>query len=205
LTSAFYDKRHLVPFGEFIPFAADVAFLRTLLQGMDFSPGNVTSPLPLEGAEPAGGPNSFSPLASLGVLICYEAIFPSLAQERVAQGADVLVNVSNDGWFRRSSAPWQHLSHAVMRAVEQGKPLLRATNTGISAVIDATGGISSCINGLFTADTLTATTRPVPGTTIFHRIFPVPEICFAVLAFFSLFGYALPGLVRHRNSHVSTH
>ena len=201
-TSAFYDKRHLVPFGEFIPFAADFPFLRSLLQGMDFSPGTSSAPLPL--TEPAAAAEAISPSPPvlLGVLICYEAIFPSLARERVAQGANVLVNISNDGWFRRSSAPWQHLSHAVLRAVEQGRPLLRATNTGVSALIDGTGRIVSRIDGLFTADTLTVAVRPVSGTTFFHRIFPAPEIFLAALALFSLFGYKLSELIQHRNSHV---
>ena len=181
-TSGYYDKRHLVPFGEYTPFSADIPFLRELLQGMDFSPGSVTDPLPLSTDDGA---------YSLGVLICYEAIFPALAQERVEHGADILVNVSNDGWFRQSSAPWQHLSHVALRTVEQARPALRATNTGVTAVLDARGRIQSRIADLFTADTLAATVEPSTEITVFHRIHPIPETALAALALFSLFGYKL--------------
>lgn len=180
--AGYYDKRHLVPFGEYTPFSADIPLLRDLLQGMDFSPGTVTEPIPL-----STGKGIFS----LGVLICYEAIFPSLAQERVEHGADILVNVSNDGWFRKSSAPWQHLSHVALRAVEQSRPVLRATNTGVTAVLDARGRILSRIEGLFVDDTLAATAEPCKEITFFHRVHPIPEMGLVALALFSLFGYKL--------------
>lgn len=180
----YYDKRHLVPFGEYTPFAADLPFLRDLLQGMDFFPGKTAGPLFPE----RPGQNARPPL--LGPLICYEAIFSSLAHERVAHGATVLVNVSNDGWFRQSSAPLQHLSHVAMRAVEQSRPVLRATNTGVSAVIDARGRITASTAELFVDGALAGKAEPCAETTLFHRLHPVPELLLAALALFSLFGYS---------------
>jgi apolipoprotein N-acyltransferase len=122
------DKVHLVPFGEYVPLGRYLPFIDKLVVGIgDFSPGTV-SPLPMDGAQ-------------LGVLVCYEAIFPELAREWVRQGSDLLVNITNDAWFGRSSAPWQHLAMARFRAVENRIWLARAANTGISALIAPSGRI----------------------------------------------------------------
>lgn len=127
----FYDKQHLVPFGEYAPFGQDIPLLSDLLQGVGaFTPGYNTAPL-LAGR------------LAMGMLICYESIFPELAQERVSAGANVLVNLSNDAWFGNSAAPRQHLELATLRAVEQNRFVLRATNTGITALIDPKGRVSS--------------------------------------------------------------
>ncbi len=137
----YYDKEHLVPFGEYIPFGEYLPFLSKLVQGVgDFMPGVKAGPIKAGRLAP-------------GILICYETIYPELAQARVENGADVLVNISNDAWFGRSSAPWQHLHLSVLRAVEQGRYLIRATNTGISAVIDPRGRILAT-TGLFKTQTL---------------------------------------------------
>ncbi|MFZ5812098.1 MAG: apolipoprotein N-acyltransferase [Thermodesulfobacteriota bacterium] len=153
-----YDKTHLVPFGEYVPFARYLPFLSKLAHGAgDFRPGQDAAPL------------RHGDLA-LGVLICYEAIFPELAQKRVEAGANLLVNVSNDAWFGRSSAPAQHLGLAALRAVEQGRFLIRATNTGISAVIDPKGRILAQ-SGLFTTQSLGyGETALLTGQTPFHRL-----------------------------------
>jgi apolipoprotein N-acyltransferase len=136
-----YDKAHLVPFGEYIPFGKYLPFLSKLAHGVgDFVAGQDAAPL------------RHGNLA-LGLLICYEAIFPELAQASVEAGANILINVSNDAWFGRSSAPLQHLDLAALRAVEQGRFLIRATNTGISAVIDPRGRVLAQ-SGLFAAETL---------------------------------------------------
>ncbi len=125
-----YEKEHLVPFGEYPPAWINLPFLDFFLaQAGDFTPGVQVDPLRI----PEG--------IALGVLICYETIFPELAQKRVEQGADILVNISNDAWFGRTAAPEQHLQLTAMRAVEQGRYIVRATNTGISSVIDAQGRI----------------------------------------------------------------
>lgn len=123
------DKMHLVPFGEYVPLARLLPFVTKLVHGIgDFVPGKETRPL-LSGSTP------------LGVLVCYEAIFPELARAHVNSGSRVLVNITNDAWFGRSSAPWQHLSMAVFRTIETRTPLLRAANTGITSIIDQNGHI----------------------------------------------------------------
>ena len=80
--------------------------------------------------------------AAIGVLICFESIFPEIARDWTARGANLLVNITNDGWYGRSSAPWQHLSMAVFRAVENRRSLVRSANTGVSAFIDPLGRIT---------------------------------------------------------------
>ncbi|RLC32348.1 MAG: apolipoprotein N-acyltransferase [Deltaproteobacteria bacterium] len=137
-----YDKVHLVPFGEYVPFKKILAFVNRLVPAAgDFSEGAHITPLN------AGR-------ASLGVLICFEIIFPDIAGQYARQGANMLVNLTNDAWFGKSSAPYQHLAMAVFRAVETGKPLVRAANTGFSAIIDP-GGRMIAKSGLFCEQTLT--------------------------------------------------
>lgn len=123
------DKTHLVPFGEYVPLTRLLPFVNKLVHGIgDFVPGSQIKPLTLGNAP-------------LGVLVCYEAIFPELARAYVNGGSRVLVNVTNDAWFGRSSAPWQHLSMAAFRAVETRTPLVRAANTGITSIVDQNGHI----------------------------------------------------------------
>lgn len=156
-TEGFYDKEHLVPFGEYVPLGRYLTFVHKLVEGVgDFQPG--TEALPLRDGRLA-----------LGGLICYEAIFPELAQKRVDAGANLLVNITNDAWFGDSAAPRQHLDLALLRAVEQGRALIRAANTGISAVIDPRGHIVAQ-GGIFTALTLPCPEVPIVSeTTWFHR------------------------------------
>lgn len=124
-----YDKIHLVPFGEYVPLKKVLFFVKKLTHGVgDFSSGPGPYPVKFEG----GG---------LGVLICYEAIFPEIARAEVGNGATVLVNITNDAWFGRTSAPYQHLEMSRMRAVENRVFLLRAANTGISAIVDPAGRV----------------------------------------------------------------
>jgi apolipoprotein N-acyltransferase len=122
------DKIHLVPFGEYVPLGSFLPFVNKLVTGIgDYSPGEI-NPLPIQGHQ-------------LGVLICYEVIFPELAREYVRQGSDLLVNITNDAWFGDSSAPWQHLAMARFRAIENRVWLARAANTGISAFISPSGRV----------------------------------------------------------------
>jgi apolipoprotein N-acyltransferase len=124
-----YDKTHLVPFGEYVPFKRVFAFAGGLTKEVgDFSPG--TSRAPLD----AGG-------TRLGVFICYESIFPDEVRQSANQGAQVFVNISNDGWYGDSGAYAQHLKQARMRAVENARWLLRDTNTGVTASIDPYGRV----------------------------------------------------------------
>lgn len=122
------DKVHLVPFGEYVPLANLLSFVDKLAQGIgDFVPGE-NSPLPLRDHK-------------LGVLVCYEAIFPEVSRNLVRQGADLIVNITNDAWFGDSSAPWQHLAMTRFRAVENRVWLARCANTGVSALIDPMGRV----------------------------------------------------------------
>ena len=90
----------------------------------------------------------------LGTTVCYEAIFPQLWRERNKEGAQLFINITNDAWFFNTAAPYQHLAANVLRAVENGRPVLRAANTGFSAYIDAFGNIKEQSN-LFTQEILT--------------------------------------------------
>nr|WP_256476137.1 apolipoprotein N-acyltransferase [Siccirubricoccus soli] len=121
---AVYDKGHLVPFGEYMPLAGLIP-IRMVTGGMDFSAGP--------------GPVTLSPpgLPPFGALICYEVIFPGAVTPTPRPAW--LVNITNDGWFGISAGPWQHLAAARLRAVEEGLPLARAAQTGISALFDARG------------------------------------------------------------------
>jgi apolipoprotein N-acyltransferase len=131
-----YDKVHLVPYGEYVPLRQFFPFISKIVVGVgDFRPGTGFNPIESDGRR-------------IGVLICYEAIFPESAREYKQKNADLLVNITNDAWFGKSSAPYQHLSMTVFRAVENRLYLVRAANTGISAIIDPTGKILSQ-TGLF--------------------------------------------------------
>lgn len=122
-----YAKRHLVPFGEYVPYQKILFFVHKLVEAAgNFVAGSHSSPMKVDGQ-------------NVGVLICYEAIFPELARLAVEQGADCLVNITNDAWFGTSSAPYQHKEMAGWRAIEFRVPLIRSANTGISTFFDATG------------------------------------------------------------------
>jgi apolipoprotein N-acyltransferase len=124
-----YDKIHLVPFGEYVPFKQLLGFASSLTHEVgDFIPGKEHNVLR------AGD-------LAVGVFICYESVFPGEVREFAANGAQVFVNVSNDGWFGDTAAPWQHLEQARMRAIENHRWLLRSTNTGITGVIDPFGRV----------------------------------------------------------------
>jgi len=138
-----YDKVHLVPYGEYVPFKRFMPFIKKLTAGVgDFTAGPGPVPLKLDGYKS-------------GVLICYEAIFPVLSRGSVLAGAGLLVNITNDAWFGKTSAPYQHLEMTLLRAVENRVFLLRAANTGISAVIDPVGRVLKKTQ-LFTEDVLVA-------------------------------------------------
>ena len=128
-----YDKVHLVPFGEYVPFQRLFAFAGGLTKEVgDFSRGSARSPLPADGSR-------------LGVFICYESIFPDEVRQFAAQGAQVFVNISNDGWYGDSGAYAQHLKQARMRAVENARWLLRDTNTGVTASVDPYGRVVASV------------------------------------------------------------
>lgn len=139
-----YDKVHLVPFGEYVP--SWMPFVgKIVAEAGEFSLGEAGRILPW-----SRGP--------LGMLICYEAIFPDLSRAMVKNGAVILVNITNDAWYGRSGAPYQHFIHTVFRAVENRRALVRAANTGISGFIDPAGRASGQ-TALFED---AVATRPVP-------------------------------------------
>ncbi len=127
--AGYFDKAHLIPYGEYVPFRAYTPFLRTVVKQVgDYSAGR---PGKLVKAD----------FAAIGVLICYESIFPELSRAHARAGAGLLANITNDSWFGRSSAPFQHLSMLTWRAVEVRRAAARAAQTGISALIGPDGEI----------------------------------------------------------------
>ena len=131
--TAYYSKRRLVQFGEYIPLRPLFGWIGKFVPlGDDFAPGTDPSPLvvPLSRGS-----------AAFGVLICYEDLFPALAREEVRYGADVLVVVTNDAWYGEGAAAYQHAAHSVLRAVENRRPVLRCGNAGWSGWIDEFGSL----------------------------------------------------------------
>lgn len=153
----FYHKRHLVPFGEYVPFRTLLGNLLKLLNVpmSDFSAG------------PAQQPNLQAANQMIGVSICYEDVFGELIRSSLPE-ATLLVNVSNDTWFGDSIAPHQHLEIARMRALESGRYLLRATNTGISALLDAHGKVVAQAPQ-FKITALSGLAQPYQGITPYTR------------------------------------
>ena len=124
-----YDKIHLVPFGEFVPLSGVIGFVRGWAEFIsELEPGSSTVVFP-------------GPPAPFGVVICYEGVFPELVREFVRGGARLMVNMTNDAWFGRTSGPWQHLGMYPLRAVEHRVAIVRAANTGVSAFISPTGQV----------------------------------------------------------------
>ena len=124
-----YDKIHLVPFGEYVPFKTLLGFAHQLTREVgNFVPGAERQVFAVDGFK-------------LGTFICYESIFPGEVRQFAANGAELFVNISNDEWFGHTAAPYQHLNQARMRAIENRRWLLRDTNTGITAAIDPYGRV----------------------------------------------------------------
>ncbi len=135
-----YSKVHLVPFGEYVPFERFIGFIRNLVPIGHFSPGEKQTVFSVVSQH-----RPIRIAAKFGVLICYEDIFPGLVRELCANGADFLVNITNDAWFGKTSAPYQHAQASVFRAVENRVPLVRATNTGLSCFITSEGRVVASV------------------------------------------------------------
>jgi len=133
---AIYDKHQLVPFGEYMPFGEVMA--KFGIHGMAASRGGGFSP------GPGARLMDLGPLGAALPLICYEAVFPQLINSAPAR-PDFLMQITNDAWFGAISGPYQHLAQARLRAVEQGLPMVRVANTGVSAMIDARGRITASL------------------------------------------------------------
>ena len=152
-----YRKMHLVPFGEYVPLESILSFAGPLVEQVGgFAPGQTLTVFRVrEGAFTTG--------------ICYEAVFPELSREAVQRGSQLLTSITNDAWFGRSSAPWQHLAMARMRSVETGRYLARAANTGVSAIVDPYGRVVQP-TPLFEETVSVGEVRFLDGTTLYVRI-----------------------------------
>jgi apolipoprotein N-acyltransferase len=164
-----YDKVHLVPFGEYLPLKDWWGAGRALV-------AEVSAFLPGSGVGIARAAN-----VPFTTLICYEAIFPELSREGVEKGAQVLVNLTNDGWFGTTSAPYQHLQMARLRAVETRRPLLRAANSGFSAVISPKGAIVR-ETSLYTEDLIVSEVAGGVDRTLFLAFGWLPVLAVIILS-----------------------
>ena len=157
LPMGYYDKHHLVPFGEYVPFEDLLWFAEKLTAGAgDFSKGT-TGPVPLKFGT-----------GTTGVLICFEILFPDISRDFVRNGAEVLTTMTNDAWFGRTQAALQHFSISVFRAVENRRSVVRVANTGISGFVDPSGAILEKTD-IFTTCTLTRQVPVFSGTTLYTR------------------------------------
>jgi apolipoprotein N-acyltransferase len=155
--AAVYRKIHLVPFGEYVPLQRLLFFAGPLVQAVaDFSAGDRMVMLPV-----AGRPVSTA--------ICYEVVYPDLARRATLAGSQLLTTITNDAWFGYSSAPWQHFEMASMRAIEQGRYLARAANTGISGIVDPYGRVLARTR-LFEEATVVGEVRFLSGQTVYGRM-----------------------------------
>jgi apolipoprotein N-acyltransferase len=157
LTGAVYRKMHLVPFGEYVPLKDLLFFVAPLVEAVsDFSAGDKAATLPVEGH-------------TASTAICYEVVYPHLIASMVDSGSELLTTITNDAWFGTSSGPYQHFDQAAMRAIEQGRYLARAANTGISGFVDPYGRVISQ-TGLFEPAVQVQELRFLQERTIYGRI-----------------------------------
>lgn len=151
-----YDKLHLVPFGEYVPLRRLLFFVDKMVDGIgEFVPGTEAVVFTLDRFR-------------LGVMICFEVVFPDLTRRAVLNGATVMAAITNDAWFGVSAAPYQHLDMVVFRAVENRVPFARAANTGVSGFIDAAGHLAATTD-LFVPATRVAPLTPRTETTWYTR------------------------------------
>lgn len=155
--AAVYRKIQLVPFGEFVPLKSLLFFVSPLVEAVaDFAPGTRVTMLPVQGH-----------MASTA--ICYEVVYPHLIRQAVLEGSELLTTITNDAWYGTSSAPYQHFELASMRAIEQGRYLARAANTGISGLVDPYGRVV-VKTGVFEEAVVTAEARFLQGRTLYATI-----------------------------------
>ena len=151
-----YSKSHLVPFGEYMPLRNFLSkFIKVVNEIGEFSAGEKYNVI-----------NSTA--GKLGVNICFEAIFPDEVRKSVKNGAEILVNLTNDAWYLKTSAPYQHFTMNVFRAVENRRFVVRAANTGVSGFIDPTGRVKSKTE-IFTTTTLTDYIQPLNHLTFYTK------------------------------------
>lgn len=163
-----YDKLHLVPFGEYVPFGNGIfSFVKKRYDmGEDYSAGKEYTIFEVPVAKDAK--------AKFGVLICFEDIFPQLVSDFAKKGADFMVNITNDAWFMKTGAPYQHAQASVFRAIENRINVVRSANTGYSCFIDPKGKVINSVKDakgekIFVSGYATANIVPVAGKTFYAR------------------------------------
>lgn len=177
-----YHKIHLVPFGEFVPFRKSLPFLDTWLKRLipgDFNRGQSTDPLPFPGKD-----------LTIAPLVCFEDTVGRLARKFIRPESQLIVNVTNDGWFGKSAAAEQHVANARFRCVELRRPMARACNTGVTCLIDDRGRISAALTdpdeGVFVKGALASTVRvpAAPPMTFYARFGDVFTLILGACALF---------------------
>lgn len=156
-TRGVYRKMHLVPFGEYVPLKKVLFFAAPLVEAVsDFTAGESLSLLPIRGR-------------LMSTAICYEIVYPDLVRAATNAGSDLLTTITNDAWFGPSSAPYQHFEQASMRAIENGRYLVRAANTGISGIVDPYGRVVVS-TPIFEPQVVVGQARFIRERTIYGRI-----------------------------------
>jgi apolipoprotein N-acyltransferase len=183
-----YAKMHLVPFGEYVPMAPLLGFVNRMAQGAigDFVPGKEPVVARTDGLR-------------VGTCICYEMVFPEMVRQFPLQGAELLTNLTNDAWFGTSSGPHQHFQMAVLRAVENRRYLVRAANTGFSAIVDPRGRVLARA-GLGDTAVLTGAIHAIRAKTRYTQAGDVFAILCVILTVSALAaGFAaIPGFKREK-------
>jgi apolipoprotein N-acyltransferase len=172
-TGGVYRKMHLVPFGEYVPLKRLFFFASRLVENAgDFSPGTSPVMLPINGH-------------LVSTAICYEIVYPALIRQSVRRGSELLTTITNDAWFGPTSAPVQHFEQAAMRAIEDGRYLVRAANTGISGIVDPYGRVLAA-SRIYEPAVMVGDVRLLRVSTLYTRIGDLLAYASAVLTFLLL-------------------
>ncbi|MBQ8742501.1 MAG: apolipoprotein N-acyltransferase [Clostridia bacterium] len=183
--SGSYKKRHLVPFGEYMPMRSVLEVVMPFMTELNMLGDDLT---PGKDSEVVS-----TPFARVGRLICFDSIYPELARDSVSDGAEIILLSTNDSWYRDSASAYQHNSHAVLRAVENRRYIARAASTGISAFIDSEGRVLSALPPL-KMGYLTASVFPHSERTLYSYVGDVIVLpCVAALVFFVCEKYVKSG------------
>jgi apolipoprotein N-acyltransferase len=180
---------YLVPFGEYVPFGGLLTFVGPLVEAVSaFTPGARLTMMPVDGH-----------MASTA--ICYEVVYPHLIRSGVLQGSELITTVTNDAWYGESSAPFQHFELAAMRAIEQGRYLARAANTGISGIVDPYGRVLAR-TALFETTTVIGEVRFLQERTVYATIGDLPAQIAVLLTLLGVgaAAFRVPGMRRSRGS-----
>jgi apolipoprotein N-acyltransferase len=153
-----YRKMHLVPWGEYVPLKNLLFFVGPLVEsiGTGFVAGEEATVLPVDGHP-------------VSVAICYEVIYPDLVRRFVRRGSELLTTITNDAWFGRTSAPYQHFEQASMRAIEEGRYLVRSANTGVSGIVDPYGRVLERTD-IYQPAVVVGDARLISASTVYSRI-----------------------------------